>query len=369
MKKKSIYLLLFLGSIAVVISTYRGVKNALQMSFDLQWSPSVFFLKGGNPYAEWIDGNLNNEIILGQVPNYLHGLYYVLTPLALLNFYEAKIVWVVLNILLGVCISLFICQFFKLSKIASLIFFVLFVCSTSFRNVLGNGQMSLFVMFFLILPFYMGNKNWVFLIQGIGFSKYSFAPPFFIYNLFKFGVFKSALSLFFAIFFLLIFSIQFAINPFESLLLPLRVASTGVNVGSADIMSLFEAFLGKNTIYTGILGISLSFAVCWAAIRSNCMRKELAQVSIVSLLCFKHLIYDFVFLAPVLAFLFVTKSSFKHILSLVIVFWFWFGLRILEVIIPKLASLPNFELYTILGNFSLLCILLISISKINSARD
>ena len=70
--------------LAAIVSVYQGYSNAQKIdgSDDFQWSPGVLFLEGINPYAHQLDGNVDGRIILSQRPNYAHGLYILLTPLA-----------------------------------------------------------------------------------------------------------------------------------------------------------------------------------------------------------------------------------------------------------------------------------------------
>lgn len=66
-------LIIILG-LAALLSTYQGFNNAITFSQDFQWSPTKIFLEGRNPYEVWLNGNLDEEIIFSQAPNYLHQL-------------------------------------------------------------------------------------------------------------------------------------------------------------------------------------------------------------------------------------------------------------------------------------------------------
>jgi hypothetical protein len=57
----------------------------------MQWSGASLLLREINPYEEWLSGNANHEIILFQVPNYLHMLYFMLLPLGSLDFSASKV--------------------------------------------------------------------------------------------------------------------------------------------------------------------------------------------------------------------------------------------------------------------------------------
>src|SRR6478735_5359932 len=72
--------------VAALVSVGQGLRNAQKDSQDFQWSPSVLFLEGENPYEHYLSGNADQRIILSQEPNYAHGLYIVLAPFAKLDW-------------------------------------------------------------------------------------------------------------------------------------------------------------------------------------------------------------------------------------------------------------------------------------------
>ena len=101
---KVLFIILFF--LISLLSIYAGFKNALIYSNDLMWSPTKLFWQNINPYIYYLEGNLDNKIILSQNPNYHHLTYIILYPLSLISFESAKIFWAIINLLLSFIIIL-----------------------------------------------------------------------------------------------------------------------------------------------------------------------------------------------------------------------------------------------------------------------
>lgn len=354
-------LLLFIGAVAF-ISVTQGFLNALRFSQDFQWSPALLFSQGDNPYQIWLDGNQEGEIIKSQVPNYLHQLYLFFSPFSLLSFEYAKPVWAALNVVIafGVCFSL--AAHFHLSRPKAYLLLFIFLCSTPFRNGLGNGQHALFVLAFLMLPFFQMRGSFV--LQGIGFSKYSFAPPFFIYNVFHAGPVKAALGMIIPISGWLAFSVWTATSPFTALTQPLQVASGAVGGGTGDLMTLMESFIDSSTVLSGLAALSLAVALSFFASRHSNSNIHLPLICLISLCTFKHLGYDFVFLLPVLAYSMTLTDWKAYVPIWIVVLWFWFGLKTLHVAASVLnLDMMSFSNILLVVNFLLLVSIIFSLLK------
>ncbi len=72
-------------------SIVEGFVNAVRVSTDFQWSPTLLLSEGVNPYQVAISGNVDGKILLSQYPPYLHLLYIVMLPLALLPYVAGQI--------------------------------------------------------------------------------------------------------------------------------------------------------------------------------------------------------------------------------------------------------------------------------------
>ena len=328
---------IFLSIIALIssISLLQGYKNSLRLSQDFQWSPSRLFLLGENPYEVFLSGNSDNYIILSQAPNYLHQLYILLSPLGYLEFDTAKSAWAIINILLACALGIMIFQIYKIKIIWAIFTMLLFFCSTPFRNGLGNGQHAILMLSFLIIPFLKTSRfnNIQFIIQGIGYSKYSFAPPFLIFNFFRHGIYRACLGIIPTAAGIFAFSYWTGTPAHISVIQPLMVAGTSVGTGTADFMSIFELFVSDNMIWSGLSALFFATMLSYLASNNFNINTHLPLICITSLITFKHLGYDFVFLLPVAAFAFYTNKLHVKFFIWISIAWFWFGLKALDLAI------------------------------------
>lgn len=322
----------FLGIFIAIISSIIAIQNALQYSVDFQWSPTVAFWKGVNPYLVSISNQRDKYIILSQDPNYLHGLYILFFPFSKLEFQSAKLVWSLINIGLGIGSVILIGKMFKLAKFEVLICGIIFICSSAFTNCIGNGQHTLMTLFFLLL-FLKTKSTFKPFYQFVFFLKYSFAPVFFLYSLFKREkslLISSLMLVAAALVFAIIANSNVDINLF---FLPLNVAENKTSFGFADLYSLLKAY--ANTPFFVNIGISIAISMTIAFYLTRSENKyTITILSMASLLLFYHLIYDYIFLLPALAQLIVDRkklSSKTKFLMIAVVFYFLYFYKILFI--------------------------------------
>lgn len=320
--------LLVLLGLAALISTIQGFRNALAHSMDFQWSPSVLFWNGTNPYSHYLLGNADGAIILTQVPNYLHALYILFWPFAAIDFESAKALWAATNIALAIGSCLLVGRIFGLSKAQLVLLVCVFLMSTPLRNGIGNGQQNLLALFMILS--YWGYKNWLKGVSmSIAFTKYSFAPLFFIHALIR-----REPAVFLAVAILLISAIAFGLwvgdmRP-EMFVQPLLVAQNNVAPGAADLVSILRFDLGVSFILAALASIAAAAIISWL-VRDTDDAVTLVILSLSSLAFFQHLGYDYVFLLPALGFLLSNHSprgvAWKVGLAAT-VFYFFFFLKI-----------------------------------------
>lgn len=326
--------IIMLGALAT-ISVFQGIANALQFSRDFQWSPVVVLWRGLNPYAEVLSGNFSINMILDQSPGYLHAMYVFLGPFALLDWATAKIVWAILN----VCVALYVCYYlackYALSRVAGVVMTLLFLCSTPFRNSLGNGQVSILILL-CFTALYLSKSLPRSFLAGLVYIKYSFAPPVALYLLFKRGWVSLCWSLIpitlgYGVFWLMVGG-----HPIEVLLQPLAVTSIASGPGIGDLMSLASVFLqdAPKYLFFGFYYVLPIFASALLAyFVSQRVADEglaLAIVAVASLVFFRHMGYDYVFLLPALAFCLSRKIDRYLAILLLCVLYNWFGLRLID---------------------------------------
>ena len=88
-------------------------------------------------------------------------------------------------------------------------------------------------------------------------------------------------------------------------------------------------------------------------------------MSVANLFIFGHLIYDYVLLLPLLVYSFKNFSNKISKLSLIIIFYFWFGIRLVEYVRMYLYNLEVIvpTKFDVILNFLLLLILYFINSK------
>jgi len=341
--------LLFLLAIAATVSTLQGINNALRYSQDFQWSPSVLFWEGVNPYAYYMNGNENDRIILSQAPNYAHFTYLALLPFSLLNWEDAKFAWALTTLLLGVLAVRILCKQARLELNETLIILFVFLCSTPFRNTVGNGQHAVVVLI-SFCAFFLQRKSLGESLVGIGFFKYSFMPPVFLYFVFDRG-FKSAIFLSLScVIGWLLFSLYLDTSPLSTLTQPLRVSHNSVENGTADIMTIVsfiypskELLLDRIFVYSAPVLLSLAFAFFVTKTTGSVLYK-FAMLTIACLVTFKHLGYDFVLLLPAFVYAFKYRATIQAKIAIGLISFNWFGLKLIAPlnIVPQLLIVVNF---------------------------
>jgi hypothetical protein len=340
-----------LATTSVIFGAFLSQKS----SKDLQWSGAHLLAEHINPFETFMSGDLQHRIILTQAPNYLHLLYFTLLPFGTISFDKVKLYWLIINLL--VCgIIFFHIHKTTNSKIFTAII-LLFLCSSPFRACLANGQTTLIIMLCFIISIKQKNNAFAGSALALAICKYSFAPALFLLSLAQKK--WKALILAFAIHAITIyvFCSMFDLSFIYASILPLMVSAKAVALGNADFMSLLEINYGKNVLY---YTFPITFCVLSSITYFNTTHRnpsnDIAFVSVMSLLCFKHLTYDFLFLVFALIFA-ATHGIKKNVMVIATVVWFWFLFGAIE----KWTPFGKHYNLLITLNVILLCITLGSI--------
>ena len=317
---------------AGVLSLIVGVKHAiLYGSHDLQWTGGQLLARHIDPWNERL-ANYPHRFQHFSPPNYLHLLYLLLVPFAGLSFHSAEIAWCVLSIGFSVGTVVLLARFFALSRPQALLVLSLLWMSSPFRVVLEVGQFSLVELFFFSLTFVAISSTVAGSAFGISLIKYSFSPiPLFL--LLLRGRFRILLLAALISFLGLLGAWAFVTTPLAWLARePFQVSRLAVSPGLADIMTLSEYALrpvvgidrAKAVSYLlAILG-SVVFAVLLSRYKLS-RQVELTLVSVASLLLFKHLLYDYVFLVVPLCYALTLQRVRTRSLLIAGVLLFWFA--------------------------------------------
>jgi hypothetical protein len=322
-------LLVVLGA-AAVFSLVRGIHHAFQYeSRDLQWLGARLLGQHVDPWLEELSSP--HHLPHFSPPNYLHLLYFFLLPFGLLSFHTAEIVWCAGSICFSILTVLLLRRLFSLDNFqAALVLFLLWM-SSPFRVVLEVGQMSLLELFFFCSA-YAAVSIWLGgICFGISLAKYSFSPIagllFLLRGRIRLLLTAAGVAL------VGLFGVHLLLpTPLLQLARePLVVSRTAVNPGVADLMTftefLFKSHVGAahaiNYSYAVAIGCSIVYAIFLS--RFDLSRgAELTLVSLASLLFFKHLIYDYVFLLVPLCYALSGHDTRRKrpIVFGVLIFWF-----------------------------------------------
>ena len=146
-KNGFLYFLIIISIFSFLNTVSKGLVNGC----DFQWQPSVLLWEGVNHYQKFIINGKGD--FLCQNGEYAHLLQVLYYPFTLFKWETARMLWVGVNIVFVFLIPILICKSFKLSKYKTILLLLIFITCYPSRMTLNYGQQSLFVMFFMLLPF------------------------------------------------------------------------------------------------------------------------------------------------------------------------------------------------------------------------
>jgi len=325
-------------AVMAAISTSVGIKegafsNPAWEGTDFQWSGAHLLAQHEDPWYLFIHQLDQGKIILGQQPNYLAELFVLLGPLGRMPFEQAVIWWCGFNLIFTGCILYMMSRMFSLDRDHTLLVTFSLMASMPFRVTLHLGQHALFILLMLCLTFYPRNLLVKGFALGLSYSKYSFGPLIVMMLLVKRRIGIVLLSFIPPLLGLLVAwhmlggSLKvLALEPFAS-------AKIAMGPGSADIMTPLEALLRTVgvapsltfSIPAAIGLLAAAIAAIWIG-RNKRMEERLqfAVAIVLTLICLKHVMYDFVVLVvPVAAAVMAPRSKARAIV-LLCAFHFWF---------------------------------------------
>ena len=293
---------------------------------DLKWSGSNLFLQNENVYQIYLDNPSDNRIVGNQFPNYSIGSLYFHLPLGYFSLYQASVMWIFFSTLLTFHIYIIYHNLNLEIKNKNFIIFIsmiLFILSKPFNLVISNGNFSI-VSFWAFTFFFLGKKNNIFISLFLSSIKYSFAPIIFLYSFIK-KDFIQIFLVFVTIGLLLIhYSNRFDYDLIELIFAPILIGNISTGSGFLD----FQTLLGNRpqNIYLKYSIIILFSIFLFYIIYKNTKRSallDLCLVSFITLLTFKHLYYDMIFLFPILIYSFKIDFN-KRLLVIFIIIYYWF---------------------------------------------
>lgn len=332
-----------------LVSIWQGMHNAAlpDRSQDFQWSGAHLFWQHIDPWRDYLSGDPVHGIVKVQIPNYLPLLYVMLAPLGSLPLETASLIWAVCNLVFGI-VSAFLCgRFYGLNTPYRLVLTALLLTSTPLRNSIGNGQQGIFVLLLWVLALCCTEKPSNGLVMGVSYFKYSFAPPAFLFLLFRFGFVTALLSLapalatFLFAFLWLGGSLRNPAAMLSMLTAPMKVAQTGF-FGSAgpNLMDILEWGLTHLHVAPGIVKIAvftlpliIAAALLFRKTRPTSglsLEGQISLMAIISIALFKHHSYDTVVLLFPVAYCLRNLHEHTARWALGLLCYLWYGERLLR---------------------------------------
>tara|TARA_A100001234_G_scaffold57842_1_gene49728 strand:+ start:53 stop:1213 length:1161 start_codon:yes stop_codon:yes gene_type:complete len=355
---------IFIISLAILSILYALKIANTYGTMDFPYSPTLLFMDKINPYEYFLFSKDTSRFIAAQYPVYAHATYILFSPFSYLEWNFAKATWSIINLFLGFLISYIFIKKAQINKIISLFIICIFCTSTPFRNCIGNGQLS-FLILLCYSAYFLRNDNLKSFLMGISYIKYSFMPIVAFILFLKGGIKQLFISGIFCLIGWLIFSAYLNQNVLDTLFQPVLVALNGFDTTLArgDLYTLFNIIFKILEIENSYFIIFIIFFVTFI------FSKHISKLSdslltinlmlIVSLFTFGHLIYDYVVLFPALVYSVKYLNFFRAKISILIILYFWFGIRIIEKIkmyvIESNIIIPT--TYDVVINFSLLIVL------------
>ena len=333
--KKNQKILLYFLVIISIFSFIDTVSKGLVNGCDFQWQPAVLFWEGVNHYQKFIINGKGDFLCQnGEYAHLLHVLYY---PFILFKWETARMLWLGVNIIFIFLIPILICKSFKLSKYKTILLLLIFITCYPSRMTLNYGQQSLFVMFFMMLPFIFFNKVSS-IFSGLSYVKYSTGYIVFLNFLaskqYKYFILA---SIPYFVGWLIYFSVSSS-DPLINFFEPIQLSLKKGYIRDADIFSLINIyFVPAKELYFKLLILLIIFIINFILLikinKNNDTFFKMSLVFICPLIFFPHSNYDYVLLFPILCYSFLNTEYLVNKINICFVLYFFYFNRIINHLI------------------------------------
>ena len=355
-------IIIFLLTLVAITSVFKAFIDAQVISFDFHFSPTKLVSEGINHYQYILEGNHdhgpNDKIMYEQNGVYAQGLFVLLLPLTYLDWDQAKLVWSLINITIGILLPILICKKFSLNKFETFMVTSIFLSSTIFRIHVGYGQQTLLSYLFFIFPF-LFNSKLSSIFSGISYFKFNIGYVLFFYFLSELNFKKLVLSILPLVVGWLLYSFITDTNIFINLFEPLKLILywDSDKAFPVTVFSLLKKFNFPN-LSVLIIPLIINFILI---IKIKHIKDNLLKLSLISLsaICFMpHQLHDYVLLLPLLIYSVKNFNLFLSKINLLFVFYFFFILRIVSFFF----NIQPWEFpYNLWGYFNnLICLIILS---------
>ena len=364
--KIRLFLLIFILVVLALISTGYALSIANSYgSMDFQYSPTLLFKNKINPYEYFLYSENLDKIIGVQYPAYTHASFIFFFPFSLIEYETSRLIWSCINIILAAISVLVIAKKAGIKQYETIILCCIFFMSSPFRNCIGNGQLSLIVLI-SYCSIFINNSFLRNFLLGISYMKYSFMPILAFTIFFKQGFKALLISGLFCLIGWFLFSLYLEQNLFHTIFQPILsgLKSFDNTLARGDLFTLINKL-----IYHLFEFNTKSFSILFVMVVTFFLSKQVSKkkdpllimnlMFIINLFTFGHLIYDYLVLLPTFIYSYKNLNFLKAKISICIVLYFWFGLRIYErikmyVFDVQIITPTNIDM---LFNFILLLIL------------
>ena len=333
--KKNQKIFLYFLVIISIFSFINTVSKGLVNGCDFQWQPAVLFWEGVNHYQKFIINGKGDFLCQnGEYAHLLHVLYY---PFILFKWETARMLWLGVNVIFIFLIPILICKFFKLSKYKTILLLLIFITCYPSRMTLNYGQQSLFVMFFMMLPFIFFNKVSS-IFSGLSYVKYSTGYIVFLNFLaskqYKYFILA---SIPYFVGWLIYFSVTSS-DPLINFFEPIQLSLKKGYIRDADIFSLINIYFvpAKELnfkLFTLLIIFIINFILLIKINKYNDTFFKMSLVFICPLIFFPHSNYDYVLLFPILCYSFSNTEYLINKINICFVLYFFYFNRIINHLI------------------------------------
>lgn len=326
---KWVGIIIKIGLLVLLVVQFQGILETVQErtltaswgSLDFQWDSAKLYADRINPYVESLEGyrqyNGAYDDFFGPMEtNQFPSLLVVLLPLTMFEPMEAICIWYFCNLLFTVLIGILLKMTFlrKLDWLTCGILTLLMACSYPWRVCVGNGQHTLFAIFFFLLAVKIADrwpkKAWGQIAAGfclaVCFFKYTSTLPMALFFLYKKWYKPIGISMIVHGGLTIFSAFWLRASLLDMIVLPLRISSKLSGQGFADLQTL----LPSKIIYMAVLlvfGCMLLYIVfCKRAEHDSIYSKTwdensvyirdleiISLLTIVSLLAVYHRQYDY----------------------------------------------------------------------------